>query len=85
MKASIIKIGNSHGVRIPKPILKQCGFKDEVELEVHNHELVIKAAYAPRENWENAFMTMAAKGDDKLLDSETITISEWDEEEWEWK
>ena len=85
MKASIIKIGNSHGVRIPKPILKQCGFKDEVELEVHNHELIIKATYAPRENWENAFMTMAAKGDDKLLDSETITSSEWDEEEWEWK
>ena len=85
MKASIIKIGNSHGVRIPKPILKQCGFKDEVELEVHNHELVIKAACAPRENWENAFKAMAAKGDDKLLDSETIATSEWDEEEWEWK
>ena len=85
MRASIIKIGNSHGVRIPKPILKQCGFKDEVELEVHEHELVIKAAKAPRETWENLFMAMAAKGDDKLLDSKTITTSKWDEEEWEWK
>jgi antitoxin MazE len=85
MKASIIKIGNSHGVRIPQPILKQCGLKDVVELEVHNHELVIKAASAPRENWVNAFMAMAAKGDDKLLDSETITTSAWDEVEWEWK
>jgi len=54
-------------------------------LEVHNHQLVIKAADAPRENWENAFMTMAARGDDKLLDSGTIITSEGDEEEWEWK
>ena len=33
MKASIIQIGNSQGLRIPKPILKQRGFDGEVELE----------------------------------------------------
>ena len=82
MRASIIKIGNSQGVRIPKPIIEQCGFNNEVELEVQNHELVIKAMKHPRQNWESAFMTMAANGDDKLLDA---TTTKWDEEEWEWK
>ncbi len=32
MKASIIQIGNSQGLRIPKPDLEQCGFNGEVEL-----------------------------------------------------
>jgi antitoxin MazE len=83
MRASIIKIGNSQGVRIPKPIIEQCGFNAEVELEVHDHELVIKPTKQPRQNWENSFMEMAAKGDDKLLDPTAIT--QWDVEEWEWK
>ncbi len=83
MRASIIKIGNSHGVRIPKPIIEQCGFSSEVELEVHDHKLVIKSMKHPRQNWESAFMAMADSGDDKILDSTSLT--EWDEEEWEWK
>ena len=82
MKASIIQIGNSHGLRIPKPILKQCGFNGEVELEVHNNELIIKSASHSRQNWENAFKAMAKNEDDQLLE---FTQNQWDEEEWEWK
>lgn len=83
MKASLIKIGNSQGVRIPKPIIEQCGFANEVEFEVRNHELVIKSLKRPRQDWERAFKAMAANGDDALLDSSLS--SKWDEEEWEWK
>ena len=55
MKASIIQIGNSQGLRIPKPILEQCGFNGEVELEVHNRELILKSADRVRKNREKAF------------------------------
>jgi len=82
MKAAIIKIGNSQGLRIPKPIIKQCGFNQEVELEVHDKELIIKPANHPRQNWEKAFKTMAKNGDDKLIE---IPETKWGEEEWEWK
>lgn len=82
MKASIIKIGNSHGVRIPKPILDQCGFNKEVELEVINKELIVKAPKSPRKNWEDSFKKMAENKDDQLLDSSITT--EWEDEEWEW-
>jgi len=47
MKAAIIQIGNSQGLRIPKPILQQCGLEGEVELEVHDKELVIKSTSPP--------------------------------------
>ena len=83
MKAAIIQIGNSQGIRIPKPILEQCKLQNQVELEIHNNELVIRALGSPREGWGKKFAAMAAKGDDALLDSDVQ--SKWDEEEWEWK
>lgn len=85
MKASIIKIGNSHGIRIPKPILAQCGFEDEVEFSVQNNALIIKPLKSSRKGWDDAFKKMAANGDDQLLDSEARFSNEWDESEWEWK
>jgi antitoxin MazE len=85
MKASIIKIGNSHGIRIPKPILAQCGFEEEVEFSVQNNALIIKSLKSSRKNWDAAFKKMAANRDDQLLDSKTLAKTEWDESEWEWK
>lgn len=81
MRALIVKIGNSHGIRIPRPLLDQCGFENEVELEVQNNSLVIKARKQTRENWESAFKKMAKKKDDQL--SETIP-TDWENGEWEW-
>jgi len=49
MKAAIIPIGNSLGLRIPKPILKQCGFEKEVELEVQDKRLIIKSSHKARQ------------------------------------
>ena len=84
MKVSLIRIGNSRGIRLPQLVLKQCGFQDELEMEVHNHELVIRSASRTREGWEKAFSVMAANDDDRLLDQVAETRQVWDEEEWEW-
>ena len=83
MRASIIKIGNSRGVRLPKLILEQCGFHDEVEFEIRNQELIIRSPATPRTNWEKSFKAMAANGDANLLDP--ILSTQWDEGDWEWK
>ena len=83
MKASIIKIGNSQGIRLPKPILEQCGFNKEVEIEIRDHELILKSPDTPRANWAIAFQAMAVNNDDQLLDP--VSTTEWDAEEWEWK
>ena len=34
MRARVVKIGNSQGIRIPKPLLEQTGITGDVELEV---------------------------------------------------
>ena len=82
MKASIIQIGNSQGLRIPKPILNQCGFGTVVELEVQDNNLIIKPHKSVRKNWGKAFEKMADNGDDQLLE---FSSNQWDGEEWEWK
>ena len=84
MKATLIRIGNSRGIRLPQPVLKQCGFQDELEIEVHNHEIVIRSAHRAREDWDNAFAGMSANNDDRLLDQVAETRQAWDQEEWEW-
>lgn len=84
MKTALIRIGNSRGVRIPKAILEECGLQDEVDLEVREDHLVIRAAAKPRTNWEEAFRRMGERGDDALLDENTLPPTKWETTEWEW-
>ena len=84
MRARIVRIGNSKGIRIPKPLLEQTGITDDVEVEVLNNRIVIRPVSSPRDGWERAFETMARKGDDALvIGGEDISHS-WDKEEWQW-
>jgi len=85
MKATLIRIGNSRGIRLPKPVIEQCGFTDEVELEVHPHELVIRSLSHPRKGWQEAFARMSECGEDELLDRVAESNPAWDQKEWEWK
>ncbi|MCK5329967.1 MAG: AbrB/MazE/SpoVT family DNA-binding domain-containing protein [Candidatus Marinimicrobia bacterium] len=84
MKAQIIRIGNSRGIRIPKVVIEQCQFDNEVDLEVNNQKLIISSAEHPRVNWDNQFRTMADNQDDRLLISDSSLTTTWDEEEWDW-
>lgn len=84
MRASIVRIGNSQGIRIPKVIIEQCHLGPDVELEVENEQLIIRSASFPRQGWEEKFKCMAVAGDDRLLDGELTCQSTWDEDEWQW-
>jgi len=84
MKAQIVRIGNSQGVRIPKPFLQQSGISREVDIEVRGNQIVLRSLRRPREGWEDSFRRMASKGDDVLLDGKLLRQSSWDEEEWQW-
>lgn len=82
MKARIISIGNSRGIRIPKQLLELSNLGDEVELEAERDRIVIRSARQPRQGWDEAFRAMAAKDDDRLLDPSSPT--KFDKEEWDW-
>lgn len=82
MEVSIIPIGNSKGIRIPKSILQQLNIHEKVELLVHNKEILIKPINEkPRVGWSDEFFKMHNNGDDKLLIPD---IENQDSFEWEW-
>lgn len=84
MKTQIIRIGNSKGVRIPKVMLEQTKMRDEVELKVQGQQIIIRPIRKTREGWEDAFRSMAERGDDQLLDKDDLVFqSSWDKQEWE--
>lgn len=70
MKARIVRIGNSQGIRIPKPLIRETGLSGEVELTVKGRVLEIAPARRPRTGWSEAFRTMARHGDDALIDGD---------------
>ena len=61
MKVSIVKIGNSRGIRIPKALLEECHLDDEADLEVERGDLVIRSPHKARQGWENVFQKEIAK------------------------
>ena len=85
MKAKVIEIGNSRGVRIPKSLLQEIGQPEEVYLEASRGTIVIRPSRNPREYWPEEFRQMADRGDDRLIDRDALSTSNWDRREWEWK
>ncbi len=85
MKTRLIRIGNSKGVRIPKPLIEQYGLSEDIELILKDNEIILRSANGPRKNWDHAFKKMAQEGDDQLLHPETDeSPNNWDETEWTW-
>lgn len=80
-KARLVRIGNSRGVRLPKPLIEQAGLSDEVELDARDGAIVIHATNGPRAGWAAAAADLAARGQ-RLLDPPATT--RFDREEWTW-
>ena len=83
MKAHLVQIGNSKGVRLPKAVLEEAQLGDEVDLKAEPGCIVIRAVRKTRAGWAEAARQMNARGDDRLLDPPAST--QFDREEWKWK
>ena len=83
MRAKLVRIGNSKGIRLPKPILEASGIEDEVDLSVEEGRIVLMPAKRhPREGWAEA---IAAIGPDEEDWSDWLDMpSEVLDEEWTW-
>ena len=82
MKARIVRIGNSRGVRLPKPLLQEAGLPEEVEIQARDGAIIIAPAVRPRAGWREAAQLLRKRNDDTLLEAPTRT--RFDETEWKW-
>lgn len=79
VKSRLVRIGNSRGIRLAKPILEQAGLDDEVEIRVEPGAVIITAAVSPRAGWAEAVAKYAPAN---LVDEPSAT--RFDDEEWTW-
>ena len=80
METSIIKIGNSKGLRLSKTLIEQYNITDKVELILEKEQIILKPILSPRKNWEKEFKKMNENGDDKLLMNDIFedeNLEEW--------
>ena len=81
MEVSIIKIGNSKGLRLSKSILEKYQIKDKVEVILEEGQIVLKPIDQPRKGWDQAFRKMQKNGDDQLLIDDVFedeSFDQWD-------
>ena len=82
MLVSVVVIGISKGIRIPKSVLDQLHISDTVDMEVEKNQIILKPVqHKPREGWDLAFQEMHENQDDTLL---MPPLDEQDGFEWEW-
>ena len=82
MKTRLVRIGNSRGLRLAKPLIEQLGFEDEVDMRVEGGALVIRPSRFVRAGWAEAAAQLAATGEG-LLDEGVAT--RFDTKEWAWR
>lgn len=82
MKAELVRIGNSRGIRIPKPLIEQCGLTDTVDLRVEEKCLIISSERQLRQGWSEAFRPADSKVHHELLMRDFP--NKFDREEWQW-
>lgn len=83
MKSRLIRIGNSRGLRLPKPLIEEAGLREEIEMHVRDGALLICSPRETRAGWADAARQMRERGDDRLLDRPART--RFDDEEWNWR
>ena len=83
MKARLVRIGNSRGIRLPKPLIEEAGLEEDVEVRVREGAVVITPSPGVRAGWAEAARRLRERGGDRLQDPPTAT--RFDLEEWRWR
>jgi antitoxin MazE len=81
LRVQLTRIGNSRGIRIPKPLIDECGLGETVELRVTTEGLVIAPHRTPRLGWKQAFDSNHAAAEELLAE---LPANRFDREEWKW-
>lgn len=82
VRLELTRIGNSRGIRIPKPLISQCGLGDVVELRVTPEGLVIAPHRTVRQGWKQAFNASLPTKEKLLLSN--ASPNTFDADDWKW-
>jgi len=82
---TLIRIGNSQGIRIPKAVIEQARLEDkQLEFKIIDEGLLIQAVKKNREGWKEQFDNALKSQELSESDQEWLDTPLVDEEDWEW-
>ena len=84
MDTRIVAIGNSRGVRLPKPLIEEAGLGEQVSLRVVDGGLLIEPRSEVRAGWAAAAHLAHERGDEASVEEAWPTTG-FDTAEWEWE
>ena len=87
--AHLIKIGNSQGIRIPQPLIKQANLQNkEFEIQVVDNGLLITPIKQTRKGWEEQFKSIPVSQAEQDFNETNKNLDHCAElatgETWEW-
>jgi antitoxin MazE len=82
MKTRLVRIGNSRGIRLPKPLIEEAGLSEEVEVRARQGSIVILPLAGVRSGWAEAAHRLQQSKEHGLLDEPAST--RFDQKEWKW-
>jgi antitoxin MazE len=84
--AHLIKIGNSHGIRIPKPLIQQAHLEGkELDIQLVRQGILVTPSKKPREDWEKIIASTLANSGAEAIDTDWLESSLTTDEDLEWK
>jgi len=82
---TLIRIGNSQGLRIPKAIIEQAQLENkELEFKILDTGLLIQPVKKPREGWKQLFDKAPQSQKLEETDQEWLDAPLSIDEDWEW-
>ena len=83
--AHLVKIGNSQGIRIPKPLIQQAHLEGkELDIQVVSQGILVTPSKKPREGWKNAIETILASKGLETTDNEWLDATLRSDDDLEW-
>lgn len=76
--AKLISIGNSKGIRIPKPMLINAGLSNDVIIEEMNGGLFIHSPQDEKLSWEETYKAIKSE-QEEFSDWNIAELENWDE------
>ncbi len=83
--AHLVKIGNSQGIRIPKPLIQQAHLEGkELDIQVVNQGILVTPSKKPREGWKKAIETILVSNGIETTDNEWLDATLTSDDDLEW-
>ena len=83
--AHIVKIGNSQGIRIPKPLVEQAQLEGkELKIQLVSEGLLISPEKVPRQHWKEEIEQIIATQGHEVIDTEWLDLPLADDDNLDW-